>query len=368
MAEPRVTIGWDIGGAHAKACRVEAGRVVDIVQWPCALWQGLSQLDAVWAQARTRWPDAASPGVRQAATMTGEMVDLFPDRAAGVRRLAAHLAEALGPSLRLFTGVGGGDAAHGAGARWASPGQAGHHWSAIASANWRATAEWLAGSHPDALLVDIGSTTTDLIPLRAGMVVAQGRSDAERLASGELVYQGVVRTPLCALGQQRRFRGVETGVMNEWFATSADVYRLLGRLEAQHDQQPTADQAGKDLPATRQRLARMIGHDAVDAEPADWLELAAQWAEAQQALIARALCRVAARAALAGDAPLVAAGCGDFLVPALAQAAGRRSAMFAETLPWAPTAAAGLRGWAQVCAPAVAVALLAEAAPPWAGD
>ena len=367
MSEPRATIGWDIGGAHAKACRVEAGRVRDIVQWPCPLWQGLPQLDAVLAEAHVRWPDASDPGVRHVVTMTGEMVDLFPDRAAGVRRLAAHLAEALGPSLRLFTGMGGGDPVRGADRRWVGPEQAGRCWPAIASANWRATAEWLAGSHPEALLVDIGSTTTDLIPLRGGGVAAQGHSDGERLASGELVYQGVVRTPLCALGQQRRFRGAETGVMNEWFATSADVYRLLGRLEAQHDQQPTADQAGKDLPATRQRLARMIGRDAMDGEPADWLDLAAQWAEAQQALIVLALRRVADSAALAADAPLVAAGCGDFLVPALALAAGRRSTNFAETLPWAPTVAPGLPAWAQVCAPAVAVALLAEAAPPSAG-
>lgn len=367
MSEPGATIGWDIGGAHAKACRVEAGRVVDIVQWPCPLWQGLPQLDAVLAQAQARWPDAATPRVQQVLTMTGEMVDLFPDRAAGVRRLAAHLAEALGPSLRLFTGLGAGDPARGADRRWVGPEQAGSVWSAIASANWRATAEWLAGRHPEALLVDIGSTTTDLIPLRGGAVVAQGHSDGERLANGELVYQGVVRTPLCALGQQRRFRGAETGVMNEWFATSADVYRLLGQLDAQHDQQPTADPAGKDLPATRQRLARMIGRDAMDGEPADWLDLAAQWAEAQQVLIARALHRVADSAALAADAPLVAAGCGDFLVPALARAAGRPSTQYAETLPWAPTAAPRLMAWAQVCAPAAAVALLAGATPPGAG-
>jgi len=223
------------------------------------------------------------------------MVDLFPDRAHGVRRLAARLAEALGPTLRLYAGDAG----------WVAPASAGARWRAIASANWHATASWLAPRCGDAVLVDIGSTTTDLIALRGGRVVAGGATDAERLARGELVYQGVVRTPLCALGQRVPFGGEDVGVMNEWFATTADVYRLTGDLDPAHDQQPAADRGGKDLAATRQRLARMIGRDATDAPPVRWLELAHVWRSRQLGEIGAQLERVAARAGLDARCPLI---------------------------------------------------------------
>lgn len=361
---PRITLGWDVGGAHVKACRVESGRVHDIAQWPCPLWQGLPQLDAALAAAQARWPDIAGAApVGQAVTMTGEMVDLFPDRTSGVLRLAAHLAEALGPGLRLYAGAGLGDPALGDGARWVAPHRAGPHAQAVASANWRATAEWLATHHPEAVLVDIGSTTSDLIPLRGGRLAALGQSDAERLASGELVYQGVVRTPLCALTQRLVFRGAPTGVMNEWFATTADVHRLLGTLDPAHDQQPTADQAGKDLPATRQRLARMVGRDAREADDAEWLALAGQWAAVQRQALGEALARVAAAAGVDPAAPVITAGCGEVLAAALAADAGRRAVRFADQLPWHGNAGPAARGWAQVAAPAVALALLADAAP-----
>ena len=353
---PRRVLGWDVGGAHVKACLVECAPghepvVRDIVQWPCPLWQGLGHLDAVIAQARTRWPEAwddRAGGTRHVATMTGEMVDLFANREEGVSRLAVHLAEALGPSLRLYAGA--------ASERWVTPQAATTHWNAIASANWRATAELVAARFPDAVLVDIGSTTTDLIVLRGGRIATPGAGDAQRLASGALVYQGVVRTPLCALAQRVPFMGEQVNVMNEFFATTADVYRLTGELEPAHDQQAAADNAAKDGAATRQRLARMIGRDAREAADAHWLALARFWRGVQLDELAGQLERVLATSALPADAPIVGAGCGGFLAAELAMRAGRTCQRFAVAV--VPTVAE-LVPWAQVCAPALAVAWLA---------
>ena len=267
---PRVVVGWDVGGAHVKGCLVVDGRVCDAAQWPAPLWQGLEHLDAALDLARQRWPEAARSGARHVATMTGEMVDLFPHREAGVVRLAAHLAEALGPSRGSTPGRPAG-----------SSRTRGAAVAAIASANWRASAELLAQRLPDAMLVDVGSTTTDLIAVRGGAVAVQGDTDAARLATGELVYHGVVRTPLCALAARVPFRGSAVNVMNEFFATTADVYRLTGELDPAHDQQPRPTRSGKDAHATRQRLARMVGRDARDADDTDWLALAHAWRAAQ---------------------------------------------------------------------------------------
>lgn len=338
-------IGWDIGGAHVKAARLEGGRVVEVVQLPCELWRGLDRLDLALSQLLARWPDDVRDAAH-AATMTGELADCFADRRHGVASITARLAAALGPRLRLFAA---GDAC------WLSAQQAEAEWPRIASANWLASARWLAQQLPQALLVDVGSTTTDLVPIVAGKVAAQSRDDAARLASGELLYQGVVRTPLCSLGPRIAFIGVERNVMNELFATAADVYRLSGELDAAHDQHPAADGAGKDRVATQRRLARMIGLDAHDADDRAWASLAAAWRQKQRTLLRDNAARVAAASALAGDAPIVGAGCGDFLARALARSMLRRYRAIDELMPLEEPC----RGWARVAAPCVAVALLA---------
>jgi len=366
-------IGWDIGGAHVKATLLVAGHIADIVQWPTPMWQGLEHLDRAVDATRKRW--AQFGAARHAVTMTAEMADLFPHREAGVLAIAQRLGEQLGSGARFFAGEVG----------WTGLDAVAAHWEAIASANWLATARMIAVRHPDALLVDIGSTTTDLIPIVAGQPAPLGRSDAARLASGELVYLGVVRTPLCALARRIPFEGVHTNVMNELFATTADVFRLTGELDADHDQYPPADGAGKDIAATCQRLARMIGSDARDAIEADWRAFALEWRRAMTAEIARNVSRIERNAAAArctpppaesnqpvaptthgaeagqaradtARAPIVGAGCGLFLARALAHRLGRPFLPFDALIDAAPEC----RKWAPTCAPSVAVAMLLE--------
>jgi (4-(4-[2-(gamma-L-glutamylamino)ethyl]phenoxymethyl)furan-2-yl)methanamine synthase len=340
-----LVIGWDIGGAHVKAARVEGGHVLDVVQWPCPLWQGLAQLDAVLAQAAARWPDLAH--AEHAVTMTGEMVDLFEHREAGVAALAQRLGAHLGERTAFYVG-------HADRGGWCSLDGVAAHWAGIASANWLATAQVVARRFSDAVLVDIGSTTTDLIPIRGGRIAARGADDAARLRTGELVYQGVVRTPLCALTQRIGFRGETYNVMNEYFATTADIYRLTGELAPMHDQHPAADGGARDAAATRRRLARMIGHDARDATDAEWTALAHQWRDSQLAHLVANLTRVLAASVPARDAVVVAAGCGAFLGEALAASCGYEVVRFGTLVEVHGDAA----GWAQVCAPSAAVALL----------
>jgi len=282
--------------------------VRDVAQWACPLWQGLVHLEDTLAQARTRWPQAMERA-SHAVTMSGEMVDLFADRADGVHRISQTLAERLPGPVHLYAGP----------QRWVAPAQAAAHWSAIASANWRACAQHTAARLGRGLLIDIGSTTTDVIAFDQGCVLGDSLSDRDRLASGELVYQGVVRTPLCALAQRTVLQGQMLNVMNEWFATTADVYRLTGELDPAHDQQPTADGADKSLPATRARLARMVGCDARDGTDADWLAFAHTWRAAQCDEIAAQVRRVLERHGRtpADTGCIVAAGCGAFLVPSV---------------------------------------------------
>lgn len=350
MHPTATVVGWDVGGAHVKAALLRNGRLEAVRQWPCALWQGLHLLDRVIDDALASW-SLSGPGgqASHAVTMTGEMVDLFEHREDGVVRLARLLGQRLGPDLRLFSSAGD----------WLDATVAQRRWPELASANWAATARLVASRVRQATLVDVGSTTTDLIPLAGGQVHSVGTSDAQRLQSGELLYQGVVRTPLCALTQRIVFRGAQYNVMNEWFATTADVYRLTGELDPAHDQHPAADGGAKDEAGSCRRIARMIGHDAHDGTLAEWQAFAQAWRSHQLALVRAELQRVESRGGKSPGYPtaataLVGAGCGRFLVRALAQALERPFVTFDELLDVPPA----LRDWACVCAPAVAVALL----------
>jgi probable H4MPT-linked C1 transfer pathway protein len=317
-----------------------------VVQLPCALWRGLAELHSALDLALAELGAAEL----HAVTMTGEMVDLFPTRAQGVRALVAEMADRCGAGqLRFFD----------AGAGFCSAGEVADDPLRVASANWLAAATVAAAFEPDALFIDVGSTTTDLIPIRGGRVEARGRDDAARLVSGELVYTGVVRTPVMAMAEAVPFGGVRVPVMAEWFAAAADVYRLTGQLPQGADQHPTADGGEKSARASARRLARMIGRDAESEEPEQWRDLACWLAGAQTQRLRAAVERVLSDALLPPDAPLVAAGVGRFLAVELARALGRSVVEFGALLPVKPD----LRDRVTDCAPAAAVAWLAAREP-----
>ena len=338
----RRTFGWDIGGAHLKGACFDDDVLRDVAQWRCELWRGLSHLHEAFAAARERFGDNTT--CTHAVTMTGELTDVFEHREAGVAAIVAATVRALGPDVGFYAGREGFVDASAASVRW----------GAIASANWLATASVVAQRLYDAVLIDMGSTTTDVVPIAGGRVVARGRDDAARLAARELVYVGVVRTPLCALAQRVRFRGRASNVMNELFATSADVFRLTGELAPAHDQAATADGAPRDLASTRRRLARMIGCDARDATDDEWLALAREWRSSFVALVRENVEAALGAAGVPRDAPIVGAGCGSFLVRECAAGMKRRYVEFADVVAAAPE----WRDGAGLCAPAVAVAIL----------
>jgi (4-(4-[2-(gamma-L-glutamylamino)ethyl]phenoxymethyl)furan-2-yl)methanamine synthase len=333
-----VVIGWDIGGAHLKAARIKDGRVQAAVQAATPLWLGLDSLEDSFDALHAQLGDAN----HHAITMTGELCDAFPSRREGVVGLAAIAACRLAPAASsLYAGRAG----------FVGLDDAASHAADIASANWHASAALLALELRDALFVDVGSTTADLIPIVAGRVAAVGYSDAERLASGELVYTGMTRSFVMTLASRAPFHGAWTPLMNEYFASSADVHRILGDLPEGADKMATADGREKTVEASRARLARMIGREADEAAGPEWDGLAAWFAEAQVRAIADAGFLRLSRHDMPIAAPVVAAGIGEGVVAEVARRLRRPCVGFSSLIA-APTEASH-------CAPAVAVALLA---------
>jgi probable H4MPT-linked C1 transfer pathway protein len=339
------TIGWDLGGAHLKAARLDSqGRVMQVVQLPCPLWQGLTFLKAGIDSALQQ---LSSPRARHALTMTGELADLFEDRREGVRSLLDTFSTSISAEqISIYAGEAG----------FVTVDQHDAFCEQIASANWRATAEFLASRLPEALLVDVGSTTTDIVPIKQS-VLACGHDDRERLVHEELLYTGVVRSSLMSVVDRIPFNGEWVPVMAEHFATTADVYRLTDELPEDADQMPSADGKGKSPLESARRLARMLGCDVHLAPFAAWRRCAGYVAEVQLTRIFNACQRVLSRGILNDDAPLIGAGVGRFLVMKLAQRMQRPYLDFSTCIDSSDCASR----WSAYCAPAVAVAALLQA-------
>jgi probable H4MPT-linked C1 transfer pathway protein len=336
-----VVIGWDVGGAHLKAACVENGRLTRVLQLPCTLWFGLEHLDHALEQAHERLGAAEA----HAVTMTGELVDYFPNRAEGVRRLTDFLADRL-LGLRIWAGSLG----------FLPADRARAEVPAVASANWLASVAWTAGRLPSGLFADMGSTTTDLVPFADGASCHRGTTDAERLGEGELIYTGAVRTPLMAVARTIPFRGRLHGVMAEYFATIADAHRLRRALPDDLDLHDTADRRGKSEEESAARLARMVGCDFGDAAMEEWRMLADAFARRQLEHLISGAERVLSRGQVDPGAPLVGAGAGRLVLRELAACLSRPYRDFAELVDGTPEA----REAAAISAPAAAVALLAS--------
>lgn len=334
------SVGLDVGGAHLKVAVVDNGRVVTAEQIACPLWQGLDHLHAALTTAKPRVKDAEKIGV----TMTGELSDLFTDRATGVATLIDELTEALSTETYFWMGDKGFGTAEAA----KSSAQD------TASTNFLASATFAAGQIADGLLIDFGSTTADIIPIVDGTPVVTGLTDGERLTSGELVYTGMTRTSVMGVTTSAPFRGQWQTLAREHLATMADVRRILGELPKGLDLHATADGRSKNVADSRARLARMFGRDPADGTVDDWRQCATYIREVQIRSIHDEVVRVLSSVDLPLSAPLIAAGIGSDTVRLIGQRIGRPAKDFG-TLAHADKRA--IRG-ATRAAPATAIAHL----------
>ena len=267
-------------------------------------------LESAIKQVFTRFGFEAD-AVLNAVTMTGELVDLFPNRRTGVQEIASCAVKLLGKETIFYAADNG----------FIKPSDVAGHISKIASSNWHASASLLAKYTQDALLIDIGSTTSDVIPIAAGLVAMHGFSDAQRMQQDTLVYTGVVRTPIMALAQKLPLSDcgveVEINVAAEFFATMADVYRLTGELSSAKDMAETADGKGKTQQESARRLARMVGYDVEDQPIEAWVKLAFSCRALQLKQLKSAVLKH-----LKPNTPNIGAGSGSYLVKALAEELG----------------------------------------------
>lgn len=262
-------LGLDIGGANLKAAHSNGSAIS--VAFP--LWKQPDRLTAALRQLCAEMPAHD----RLSVTMTGELCDCYPTKREGVHAIVQGVLAAAGPTpVRVWSNR----------ARFVSCDEAMAEPYRVAAANWLAQAYLMGQRFPSerVLLIDTGSTTTDLVYLNRGTPQPIGISDPDRLSSGELVYTGVRRTPVCAV------LGME--VAAEFFATMLDVYLFLKLLPEDATNRDTAD----GRPATRAhahaRLARMRCADVETFTPEQASDLCVRAMQTQWQALDRAIEKV----------------------------------------------------------------------------
>jgi probable H4MPT-linked C1 transfer pathway protein len=333
----RNVIGWDIGGVNTKVARVQHGTVIAAYSHPYEIQRdptALSHLLKSFAEKIGGTDDD-----RHAITMTAELSQMFRTKRAGVS-FVLDAVESAFPNAKI--------AVYTVDGRFLSSADARHEPLAVAASNWAATANVVALDHADAILVDIGTTSTDIIPITNRTVSTLGTTDPARLASGELVYTGALRTPVEAIAHHVPLGDDEAGVSSESFALVGDVHVWRGDLDPSDYSVTAPDGRPPSREFAGERLARIVCADREMLDDAAISRIADAVAAAQIDRIAQAILQVHARHPSIDIA--IVTGLGAFIAERAALKAGLRVVHLAATLGDAVARSA----------PAAAVALLLD--------
>ena len=268
-------IGIDIGGANLKIVD-DTGVHIHY----CPLWQGAPLVDLLK-------PYAGRPA---AVVMSGELADCFASKMDGIRWIVGAVQEAI-PGAVFY----GTDALF-----HTRPDPS------LAAANWLVSADYLREDHADAVLLDVGSTTADIIPLNR-FEDLKGLTDTRRLQEHYLVYTGMLRTNVATLVSSVTLDGTPTPVSTEYFAASADAHLVLGHISSGDYTCPAPDNGEKTPDAALRRLARVVCADLDEIGRDGALTVARRFWDAQWTLIVRAVEDAMTRS---GAGRLITAGIG----------------------------------------------------------
>ena len=249
-------LGLDIGGANTKAAflKTKDGTVKELrtsmEYFP--IWKkGKEQLPKVLEKLKKRLVDStALDGV--GVTITAELSDAYWTKKEGIHHVL-DCANQVSDDVPVFV--------LDVEANLLPVKDARREPLKVASANWAATGWMISQLIKNCIVVDVGSTTTSIIPVINGKIAAEGRTDLEKLQNGELVYSGSLRTNIATIINAIPVRGMIARVSSELFAQSGDVHLLLDNIKEEDYTAETCDGRGKTRREAMARLARVVCAD-----------------------------------------------------------------------------------------------------------
>jgi len=325
-------LGLDIGGANVKAVKLpvdfsshRSHHQISVIRKYNPVWlTGVESLRNILLEIKHVF--TLKPGdYYVAATMTAELSDIFRTKYEGVKTII-EIVEDVFSDARGIRYVS-------TDMKLLSSNEAVRNHLKIAAANWAASAwllqhECLEWGISNALFVDIGSTTTTIIPMVNCNVKVRGYTDPEKLVFGELVYTGVLRGNVATLVDKVPYKGFYARVSSERFSLIGDVHLLLGHISSEDYATETADGRGKTVEETMQRITRVPCGDSDIINYDEALEIARYIYEKQVFKVFEAIMQIrswlASQGIKLGDFTVITAGLGEFLAAEASRRAGFR--------------------------------------------
>jgi probable H4MPT-linked C1 transfer pathway protein len=236
-------LGIDIGGANTKITEIDGNNYkIHHIYFP--MWKNNEKL--------TELLKKYSKGVDAVAlVMTAELVDAYETKKEGVDDILNSVENAFNCPIYVLDADG----------NFLNPKEARENYLKVSAANWTATTKFISEYIDDnCILVDMGSTTTDIIPIKDGKILAN-KTDLDRLMNNELIYVGTLRTPLSFLANKVNFRGKLTHISSEYFAITGDINVILGKIKEEDYTCETPDGKGVDKESCLTRIARVLCGD-----------------------------------------------------------------------------------------------------------
>jgi len=309
-------IGWDIGGANTKAAfmRTKNGSVEElktaIEYFP--VWKDPNKLVSVLLTLKERLCRTTRLDC-MGLTMTAELSDAYQTKREGVNHILACAAQAFAGVPVFVLDVD---------ATLRPIESAKLEPLRVAAANWVATGWLVSQLIKNCVIIDVGSTSTSIIPVVDGRIVAAGKTDLEKLMNGALVYTGSLRTNVAAIVGSVPLREGAARVSSELFAQSGDVHLVLGNITEEEYTTETADGRGKTRREAMARLARVVCADIEMLTEQEIVQIARHIHNRQIEQVAEGLSQVYSRTKTltAEKIPLVITGIGkDFIAKTAAQ-------------------------------------------------
>ncbi|MEM3451052.1 MAG: hydantoinase/oxoprolinase family protein [Nitrososphaerales archaeon] len=249
-------IGWDVGGANIKATYIEIEdekvfRIKNLTRYFPIWIEGKEKLPIILNELRREMVENSSIDAI-GVTMTAELSDVYETKREGVNHVL-DCVEKIFPKEKIFV--------LDVNSQLKNVEEAKKNYLKVASANWAGTAWMVSKWVKDCIILDVGSTTTDIIPIIGGKIMMRGKTDLERLATGELIYTGALRTNVATIVNAIPVRGIMTRVSSELFSLSGDVHLILRNISEEDYKTETADKRGKTRKEALTRLARIVCAD-----------------------------------------------------------------------------------------------------------
>ncbi len=240
-------LGIDIGGAHIKLIGLDKKRSVCFADYrKCYVWMGLNNLKKEFKYINDLNFDKK---IICGITMTAELCDIFKNKKIGANQIS-DLCKKLKYNFLFYSTQ-----------KNTFTRNVKDNYKSIICMNWHAVARYFLKYYKNLIIIDFGSTTTDFICIKDGVISNVGVDDLSRLSEGELIYTGVMRTPLFSIEKKVDYKNKVYHIIPELFSSTSDLYRVNNFINKNFDIDDEADHQGKSLTKSLIRISRSFAID-----------------------------------------------------------------------------------------------------------